>query len=148
MSGGLGRVAAAVRWSLHLPEAAAEELLELNRRIQAHRGPWGAWTLLPDGLLRYERVTTLVVELQTFWSEHDLVVGFDWWAWHEGRAWYRSSDPSKYERVDGATARLLLAAVMDPERIDEAMLAALFEAGVVPRILDRLVTLEVRRVRG
>lgn len=123
-------------------------LLDLNRRILAHEGPWAEWPVRDVGarsgpfeplVIPYPVPDPLITAFLRFWGDHHLVVVFDWPGWQEGQDWFRSTDSRKFSALDVATALKLLTSVIRADRFSEGHLISAFECGVVPRIVNRLV---------
>lgn len=131
-------VGEAVRAFFSLEGADWRALLDLNRRIREHRGPWGHWERPPHLLLHPDQ---LVSEFVQFWYAKKLIVVFEWGAWQEGRDWYRSADAGKYAALDVPTALKLLTAVIRNDRFNEGALVSAFESGDFPKILNRMVAI-------
>lgn len=123
-----------------------KDLEELNRKVQAHTGPWGevkGGQEIKPGVrqMPYMDKDPLVSEFIGVWSNKGLSYTFDWMNWDEGRAWFGSRDPSKYDQLDAETAMKLVTAAVRSDRFSEGALVAAFESGAIPGILNRFVNL-------
>lgn len=129
-----------------LSEADWGQVVEINKRIQSHEGPWGEIRGgVPDSSgvteMPYSVLDPLINEFVSLWYEKDLVLLFDWASWQEGRDWYANDNDGKYETLDTETALKLLTAVIRNNRFNEGALLNAFESGVFPKIIDKLVQL-------
>lgn len=67
--------------------------------------------------------------------ELDLVIGFNWSAWDEGR---KIASENKYENLDTITLLKLLTALIRNDRFCDGVLVARFEDGSILKILKEL----------
>jgi hypothetical protein len=120
------------------------QILDINNRIQAYDGSWGAikgGEKDETGVIQmpYAESASIVSEFMVLWYEKDLVINFDWSSWQEGRDWYANEDTTKYEKLDTVTALKLMTAVLRNDRFNDSALMRAFESGDFPKMLQRLV---------
>lgn len=123
-----------------------EQLVDINTRIQSHKGAWGksqGGDTDQDGVMQmpYWVSDPLVTEFVTYMYASELIVNFDWSAWDKGREWYKSTDKTKYDTLDIPTALKLLTAVIRNDRFSDGALVSAFESGDFPKIINKLVGL-------
>lgn len=131
----------------NLNENAIKRLVDINDQILARTGEWGetkSSEMNDDGSIEMPYVVKdpLILEFLEFMYDNDLVIVFDWANWDEGREWYKSTDQSKYEKLDAETALKLLTAVIRNDRFHEGALVNVFKSGDFPKIINRLVELK------
>lgn len=131
----------------NLNENAIKRLVDINDQILACTGEWGetkGGEMNDDGsiVMPYVVKDPLILEFLEFMYDNDLVIVFDWANWGEGQEWYKSTDQSKYEKLDAETALKLLTAVIRNDRFHEGALVNVFESGDFPKIINRLVELK------
>jgi len=125
------------------------QITALNDRIQAHKGSWGSMAggeTNADGSIEmpYSVPDPLILEFVQLWYDKDLVVPFDWGGWYDAQKWHQNKDAARYDAIDSETALKLLTAMIRGDRFTEGALVNLFEAGDVPKILNRLVSIRQR----
>lgn len=131
---------------LNLSKESVEGLRTINARIQDYVGEWGilhenerneAGVLIFPWVEQYP----LIQDFVAFMYENNLMVKFSWTEWQEGRDWYALDDVSKYEKLDIQTALMLLTAVIRNDRFSDGALVNVFETGVFPKIIQKLITI-------
>lgn len=127
----------------NLEQGKKEELLDLNDRIQAHTGPWGEELGGEENAdksiqMPYYAWDPLIHEFVEFMYKNNLMVGFNWGSWEQGREWFRSEDQNKYKNLNIETALKLLTAVIRNDRFVEGALVHAFKTGELPKIINRL----------
>lgn len=130
----------------NLTKENVEALRTIYARIQDYVGEWGVRhdnERTESGVLIFPWVENyfLIQDFISFMYENNLVVKFRWTEWQEGRDWYALDDESKYEKLDVETALKLLTAVIRNSRFNEGALVNAFEAGVFPKIIQKLLTI-------
>jgi hypothetical protein len=131
----------------NLPDEATKQLTNLNSRIQKHSGPWGesrGGDTDENGVMQmpWWEQNPLIGEFVKFMYDNNLIVNFDWGSWDKGREWYKSTDETKYDRLDVETALKLITAVVRNDRFHDGTLVNAFESGAFPKIINRLAEMK------
>jgi hypothetical protein len=124
-----------------------QELRDLVRRMEQHRGPWSTvegreQTGERSFVMPYVVPAPIVDEAMMFLYEHNLIVQFDWSEWDEGRAIFRDESDDRFANLDRTTVLKLLTAVARNDRFCEGAWAALFDAGDARKLFSRLLETE------
>ena len=123
------------------------KLSDLVRRLELHEGPWGEWKggeKTDNGAIQmpYSVDAPVVSEAKQFLYDNDLVITFDWPNWQEGRDFFTSDDPQKFEKLDEETVLKLLSAIIRNARFNEGAWVNLFESGDGLRLFKRLLEIQ------
>lgn len=123
-----------------------QQLQNINARIQSHRGEWGIRhddERTESGALIFPWIeqSLLIQEFVQFMYDKQLVVVFAWTEWQEGRDWYALNDDGKYNKLDVEIALKLITAVMRNDRFNDGALVRAFESDVIPKIIQKLITI-------
>lgn len=122
------------------------DLEKLIAGLNAHDGPWGKWKggeKTETGAIQFPYVVEvpIVSEARRFLTDNKLSITFDWPNWQEGRDFFKSEDPDKFNKLDQETVLKLLTAVMRNARFNEGAWVNLFENGDGQKLYMRLLEL-------
>lgn len=131
----------------NLSKDACKNLIEINIKIQAHKGAWGMLRgseKEADGTIQmpYWERDSLISDFVKFMYDKKLVPDFDWGQWTKGREWYLQAGEDKFNSLDTEMALKLLTAVMRNDRFNDGALVHAFESGDFPKIINKLVDLK------
>jgi len=116
-------------------------------RIESHSGSWGEWKggeKTESGAIQIPYVVEapILTEARQFLNDNELTIVFDWPNWQEGRDFFKSEDPEKFDKLDQETVLKLLTAVMRNARFNEGAWVSLFESGDGQKLFARLLELQ------
>lgn len=126
---------------------ALADLETLVAGLNAHDGPWGEWKggeKTETGAMQFPYVVEapIVSEARRFLTDNKLSITFDWPKWQEGRDFFKSEDPEKFNKLDQEMVLKLFTAVMRNARFNEGAWVNLFESGDGQKLFTRLLELQ------
>ncbi len=128
-----------------LSRADWKKLEILYQRVVDHREPFyqlGGGERNSDGSIRipYAKPAAIVLDIEHFFYDKNLVIDFDWAHWDEGRAIFARNGEDKFEDVSLEDTLKLFTAIMRNARFNEGAWGRLFESGDGIKLLKHLLT--------
>lgn len=120
-----------------------QELERLYKRVTNHKGSFykvGGKRLSKHVVeMPYAIEAPVVKDVRKFFYDKNLVVGFDWGNWEEGRAMFQKTGKDRFNYLTLSEVIKLFTAIIRNDRFCEGAWAQLFERGDAAKLLKWLL---------